>query len=54
MKKNYCSKCGRKLLKGKEKGRTVQFCPVHINDMNPVSAKAEIVKKFKSYKGSGW
>ena len=52
-KRNYCSECGRKLLKDTDRGRSVRFCPVHIYDMNPVTAKNKVVKEFKKLKGHG-
>ena len=54
MKRNYCSECGRRLCEDKRKGKIIRHCPVHINDMHPVTSKNPIVKEFKSYKGSGW
>ena len=53
VKRNYCSECGRKLLKSIYRGKSVRFCPVHINDMNPVTAKSKVVIEFKKLKGNG-
>ena len=47
--RNYCSKCGRKLIN--QDG--TRFCPVHITDMNPVTRENPMVKKFKSYPKRG-
>ena len=51
MKLNYCNKCGRRLLVDKKTG--IKFCPVHIDDMNPVSWKHPSAKKFRSYPKRG-
>ncbi len=49
MKKEYCNKCGRKLLY--DNGE--MFCPVHITDMTPVTNKHEMVKYFYNLSNKG-
>ena len=49
MKRNYCSKCGRRLIKDKQG----KFCPVHLTNMTPVTWKHPKAKAFRKLKGNG-